>query len=246
VRAAMSEEVVFGLLRRVPLFAALPPSDLRSAAARAHSMSRKKGARIFEEGSSGDSCYVLTSGRAKVVLSGQAASEVILGTVEPFELVGELALIDRSPRSAGLVAIEDCQLIQLPSAAFLELRRNGAFEDKLVAHVATMLRRATEQLRAIYTYSSTERVAWCLARLGSRTGRRAGDAIVISPRPPHQELADMTGCSRETVTRILRHLKRSRWVTWDRQSLNLSARAFKRYLDVEEAAASGGEMARVV
>ena len=67
MRAAMSEEVVSGLLRRVPLFASLAPSDLRALAASAHSLSRKKGARIFEEGSSGDSCYILTSGRAKVV-----------------------------------------------------------------------------------------------------------------------------------------------------------------------------------
>lgn len=245
MRAAMSEEVVSGLLRRVPLFASLAPSDLRALAASAHSLSRKKGARIFEEGSSGDSCYILTSGRAKVVLSGPAATELILGTVEPFELVGELALIDSFPRSAGLVATEDSQLIQLPGAAFRELRKNRSFEDQLVAHVAAMLRGATEQLRAIYTYSSSERVAWCLARLGSRKGRRIGDAIVISPRPAHQELADMTGCTRETVTRILRQLKQSRSVAWDDQSLRLSARAFKRYLQLEDPSASS-EIARVV
>src|SRR5262245_61586156 len=135
----MPEDVVFGLLRRVPLFASLPAADLQRAAKTVRSIAKKKGARIFEEGSVADSCFVLTSGRAKVVISGQAGTEVILGTVEPFELVGELALLDNSPRSAGLVALDDCHLLRLTKPAFDDLRNNRAFEDKLVVHVTSML-----------------------------------------------------------------------------------------------------------
>jgi CRP-like cAMP-binding protein len=242
----MSEDVVFGLLRRVPLFAGLPAADLQAAAKTVRLLSKKKAARIFEEGSAADSCYVITSGRAKVVLSGAAATEVILGTVEPFELVGELALLDTSRRSAGLVAMEDCHLLRLPSASFHELRNNRAFEDKLIAHVTSMLRRATEQLRAIHTYSSTERVSWCLARLAARAGRQAGNAIVISPRPRHQQLADMTGCSRETVTRILLRMKRLKSVSWDDESLKLTESAFKRYLEVEAASNTSAELTPII
>ena len=109
-----------------------------------------------------------------------------------------------------------------------------------------MLRRATEQLRVIYTYSSAERVAWCLARLALRTGgRRVAGAIVIA-RPPHHELADMTGCTRETVTRVLLQLKRLKWVDWDAASLRLTESAFKRYLDVERAATHAADVSRVV
>jgi CRP/FNR family cyclic AMP-dependent transcriptional regulator len=246
VRSTMSEEVMLGLLGRVQLLADLPAADLQKAARVARPLSRKKGARIFEEGSVADSCYFITSGRAKVVLSGMNAVEVTVGTIEPFELVGELSLLDGAPRSAGLVAMQDCHLIQLTKAAFDALRRNEGFEDKLLRHVAKMLRRATEQLRVSYTYSSTERVAWSLARLASRGGRRVGETLIISPRPPHQELADMAGTSRETATRTLLHLKRLRWVTWDAETLRLNERAFKRYLDAEQATTGSVDIARVV
>jgi CRP/FNR family cyclic AMP-dependent transcriptional regulator len=233
VRAAMTPAVIFDLLQRVPLFSALPAIDLQAAAAGARSISRKKGARIFEENSPADSCYVLVTGRAKVVISGDAGVDITLGLVGPFELLGELALLDNSTRSAGLIALDDCQLIQIGRAAFLALRNNRQFEDKLVAHVTAILRRATEQLRVIYSYSSADRLSWCLARLASSNGERRGRALVISPRPTHQELADMTGCSRETVTRMLLKLKRENAIAWTDDDLLVDEHAFKRFLDIE-------------
>lgn len=234
----MDDRVVLGLLQRIPLFAAVPTAELLPVAAAARSQSKKKRVRIFDEGSAADSCYVIVSGRAKVVIAGRAGAEIILGTVEPGELVGEIALLDGAPRSAGLVALEDCQLIRIPGASFEALRSNRAFEDALVARLALMLRRSTEQLRAIHTYSSNERVAWCLARLAARSGARQGSTITISPRPPHHELADMTGCSRETVTRVLVHLRRLKRVTWNRDVLIIDEPAFRHYLEAERVAAT--------
>ena len=245
MRHVMSEELVVSFLQRVPLFAGLPAADLRAAARETRQLIKRKSATIFEEGSPADSCFVITAGRAKVVLSGPEATEVILGTVEPMELVGELSLLDSSRRSAGLVALEECQLLRLPKASFLQLRRNQAFEDRLVIHVTAMLRRATEQLRAIYTYDSAERVAWSLARLAIRSGRRVNGIVVISSQP-HQQLADMTGCSRETVTRVLTQLQKSKWINTEGDSWTLDESLFKRYLDVERAASNAEETTRVV
>jgi CRP-like cAMP-binding protein len=242
----MSDEVVFDLLRRVPLFGRVPAAELQEAAKATRAFTKRKGASIFDEGSPADSCYVVTAGRAKVVLSAQGGNEIILGTVEPFELVGELALLDSSPRSAGLTAMEDCQLLRMPKASFDALRANRAFDERLLLHVAAMLRRATEQLRAIYAYGSAERVCWCLARLAARGGRHAGGAVVISPRPPHQEIAEMTGCTRETVTRVLLQLKRLKRVSWDRDSVKLNEAAFRGYLEAAGTPAPPGDVARIV
>ena len=226
----MTDAAVFETLRRVPLFSDIPLVELQEVAKRSQGILKKSTARVFEEGSPADSCFVLTSGRAKVVLSGRADSEVILGIVEPLALIGELALLDNSTRSAGLVAVDDCHFIRITQASFRGLRNNSAFEAKLVAQVATTLRRANDQIRAIYTFDSKERVVWCLARLASQRGRRLGGEIVISPKPLHQELAEMTGCSRETVSRVLSRLRRLKWVNWDVDALRLQANAFSRYL----------------
>jgi CRP-like cAMP-binding protein len=226
---SMTDAAAIELLRRVPLFADVPAAELQMVAGRSQASWKKKGARVFEEGSPADCCYVLTSGRAKVVLSGTGESEVILGIIEPYALIGEIALLDRSMRSASLVTVEKSHFIRIAAQTFLELRNNRAFEDRLVANVTATLRHATDQLRAIYTYSSLERVAWCLAGLARQRGAPSGSEIAISPRPPHHELADMTGCSRETVSRILLRLRRMKWVSWDNQSLRLQIDVYRRY-----------------
>jgi CRP-like cAMP-binding protein len=117
-------------------------------AASARSISAKKNARIFEEGASADCCFVLTAGRARVVLGGWSDAEIILGVVRPKTLVGEIALFNRSTRSASLVAAEDCQLLRIPMTSFERLRQNARFEDRLVAHVVATLLHADDLRKA--------------------------------------------------------------------------------------------------
>lgn len=228
--ASMSEAVLSGLLRQVPLFAELPASDLEAVVRTARSISKRKGSRVFEEGSVADCCLVLTAGRAKVVLSGAGDAEITVGIVEPFTVVGEMGLLDGSARSASLIAIEESQFIRISDQAFHGLRKNRAFEDKLLAHVTSTLRRANDQLRAIYSFGADDRVRWALGRLARQRGRPQGGGIVIQPRPAHHELADMTGCSRETVSRALMKLKRKKYLTWDAHSLRVEIEGVKRRL----------------
>jgi len=246
VRAAMTEDAVFEHLRKVPLFADVASDDLRALAAAARALKVAKSARIFEEGSAPDACFVLTAGRAKVVLSGQRGTEVIVGSVEPYELVGELALLDGSRRSGGLVAISECRLLRLPRPLFLALRNNRAFEDKLMMHITSMLRRATEQVRVLSSYVAVERVSWSLARLATRMGTRQRGQVVIAPRPSQQELAEMSGCTRETVARVLRQLKHAGRLDWTAAAYVLDEKAFKRYLDSESDAIVAVDVARLV
>lgn len=226
---SMTDAAVVDQLSLVPLFADLAQAELRSLATGAQTFWKKQGVRLFDEGSPADGCLVLTSGRAKVVLSGPGDTEIVLEVVQPPSIIGELALLDRSPRSAGVVTVERSHFIKVAAPAFLELRRNSMFEDRLMVSVVRMLRRATEQLRAIYTYGSVDHLAWCLARLARQRGERVGGEIAISPRPRHHELAEMMGCARETVSRALLLLKRRKWVSWDQNSLRLRADVFRRY-----------------
>jgi len=243
---SMSEGVMSELLRRVPMFADLPQAEIESVTRTARALPRRKGARIFEEGSPADCCLVLTSGRAKVALSGAGGAEITLGFVEPFNVVGEMGLLDGSPRSASLIAIEECQFIRIPAQAFHALRRNPAFADRLLSHVSSTLRKANDQLRAIYTFRAEDRIVWGLGRLARQRGRTQGATIVIQPKPAHQELADMTGCSRETVSRALTSLKRRKCLTWDDDSLRLHADILERHIRGGLGLADVTELTRLV
>jgi CRP-like cAMP-binding protein len=229
---AMTRAAIKSWLRAVPLFSELSPDELEMLAMTARSVTAKKHARIFEEGAPGDCCFVLTSGRARVVLTGSGDTEITLGTLKPNDLVGEIALLNRSTRSASLIAIENCHFIRIPAASFDKLRKNPRFEDKVVAHTAATLRQANDQVRGMAPISTMARLAWCLNRLARQEGQPDGPIAVI-PRRKHQELAEMIGCARETVSRKLDTLKRKKCVSWDTRTMRVDLDGLQRYLRTE-------------
>ena len=230
--AAMTTAAKKEWLKSVFLFSTLSDGELEALAASATSITVQKHGRLFEEGAPGDCCYVLTAGEARVVLSGEGDSEMVVATIRPRMLVGELALLDGSPRSAAVIAAQLCRFIRIPATAFGELRKNESFEQRLVRHVALRLRETNDQIRGVSRGSSIARVAWCLSRVARQEGTLQGGGIVI-PKKPHQELAEMAGCSRETVTRALGALKRKKCVSWSGKTMRLEIEPLRRYVSTE-------------
>ena len=225
----MSKAVLKEWLKSVALFADLSETELDMLASTSRSTPARKGARIFEEGSPADCCYVLMDGEAKLVLSAEGGTEIILGVLRPTELVGEVALLDGAARSADLVTTGDSHLLRIPAASFETLRRNFRFEQRIVSHAMSLLRSANDQVRGTAALSSLSKVAWCLARLAKREGTRRGRSVAIRRRP-HQEMAEMAGLSRETVTRGLAILKRRNCLTWTEDTITIDVDAVSRVL----------------
>jgi CRP-like cAMP-binding protein len=227
----MTRDAIKRILTSIPLFADLPPGDLDALSSASRSVSFKRGARIFEEGAVGDCCYVLTHGKARVVLAGRGGTEILLNILTAPALVGEIALLDKSTRSASLVAAEDCHLIRIPAQAFEALRRNAMFEQRLVARVVITLRESDVRHR-VSSFPSINRIVWTLGRIARYGATREGAAIVID-KPAHHDLAEMAGCTRETVSRALQTLKRKKCLSWDADKMRLDFDALQRYVDTE-------------
>jgi len=229
---AMNKAAMKHCIQAVPLFAGVAESQMDLLVADSRLVAFKKGARIFEEGTAAECCYVLTEGKARVVLAGSRGTEILLQILVPAALVGELALLDGSTRSASLIAAEACQLIRISAAAFGRLRQDAAFEQRLVAGLLALMRAADDRVRVISSFPSAQRVAWCLGRIARLSGRRDDSAIVI-PKPPHNELAQMAGCTRETVSRTLNLLQRKKYLSWDHDQMRIDVIAMQRLLNTE-------------
>jgi len=200
-------------LRRVALFASLSDDDLGSLSRAGITDWARAGTAILKEGAPANGVIVLTEGRAKVVIAGQKGQDIILAIVEPLSVVGELALLDRSPRSATVTALERTGFVEIPLQPFEALLKNNrAFAEAIARHLAATLRHANEQLRAICTLPAERRVAWCLRRIARQQAKQDGSSYLIRPSPLQQDIADMTACSRETVSRALAILKRKNCV----------------------------------
>ncbi|HLF96636.1 MAG TPA: Crp/Fnr family transcriptional regulator [Methylococcaceae bacterium] len=197
------------MLENVSMFAGLAPEDLERLESGAQKHTYRRGAIILSQGELSDSLYVVLSGRFKAYMANEDGREVLLDFLAPGDAFGELSLLDGEPRSASVMAVETSQLAVLPRRHFLECAQSTpAIPVALLQALARRTRGLAGMVGNLALMDVYGRVASALLGLAKEEveGRRATPAIT------HQELASMTGASREMVTRILNDLKRGGYI----------------------------------
>ena len=114
----MSEDkIMFDFLKRVPLFADLPDSDLKLLCDMAEEVRLSAGEELFAEGSPGDRAYIIMEGELEV-LKASSERDVLLNVLQPTDVVGEMALLENKPRMASVRARTDSSLIAIHKEQF--------------------------------------------------------------------------------------------------------------------------------
>ena len=142
------------------------------------------------------------------IVTGVDGRETILSFLERGDFFGEMSLIDGEPRSASVRTVSDSQLMIIYRDAFLSLiKQYPELAMSLLSEMSKRLRKANKQIGSLSTMSVSGRVAGTLLNLMEERGVRIhtdnGKMVtVIHNRPTQQQLADMSGTTRETVSRI--------------------------------------------
>ena len=204
-RPAGPTEQVTDLLRGVPLFAALQEDGLGAAVRVGSTRTYAAGQIICHQGDPGDRLYAVLHGLVKVVFTSERGDEIVLRTVGDGEVFGELALLDGSPRSASVVAVESTQVFMLLRDRLLELmRHNPRIADEFLRMLGHLVRRLTEQAGDLVFLDLPGRLAKLLLQLADRHGTAGG--AVLNRRLTQSDLAAMIGASRPAVNRALQSL----------------------------------------
>ena len=132
-----SSRAKLDLLRRVPAFAGCNDKELAEAARHVDEWAVAAGTALTREGAVGHEAFVIIDGTADVLINGEAVAE--LG---PGQFVGEMAMLDRRPRSATVVARTDMRLLLIGPAAFDEFASLRAVSRELTKELADRLRQA--------------------------------------------------------------------------------------------------------
>ena len=109
-----------GLLQAMPVFGGIRDDIVAFVLDRAPSVTVAQRGFFFHEGEPADCMYVLERGKA-VVVKDAAGSERVLRMLERGDCFGEMSLMDLSPRSASVRALEDCSALQVSAACLFEL-----------------------------------------------------------------------------------------------------------------------------
>jgi CRP/FNR family transcriptional regulator, cyclic AMP receptor protein len=192
-----------------PLDTTVLPLPLRTLAARGTPRSYRKGTLIIEEGTHGDTLYLLLAGRVRVFSSDPRGREVVYGVYGPGDYFGEMSL-DGGARSASVIADSLCTCAVLTRQTLREhIKAEPEFAFELIARVIQRARLATQSARSMALLDVYGRVVQLLESLAEPQG---DGTRLVRERLTHAELAARVGCSREMVSRLLKDLERGAWL----------------------------------
>lgn len=133
-------------LTRFELFKDLPKDVLDKLGGIIETVSIQKNDALFHQDDPGDALYLIQRGWVKIVNEAAKESEVVLNHIGPGGIIGEMAMIDQAPRSTGVIAISDLELLKLKSEDFLTLL------NEQPAITIPMIRSVSKRLRFATTY----------------------------------------------------------------------------------------------
>jgi CRP-like cAMP-binding protein len=167
--------------------------------------------------------FVVTEGRVKVVVTSEEGDEMLLVTLQPVDVFGELALIDGEPRSASAETLEPTKVLVLTRTTFLEtLHESPAMTESLLRSMGAVLRRLTEQAADLVFLDLHGRVAKLLLGLAEKGGD-GGSATELDLKLTQTDLASMVGGSRQSVNQILRSFEQRGYLEMQGRKLILKA-----------------------
>lgn len=194
-------------LRQVPLFEGLKEEDLEAIASVTVTRSFSKDQVIILAEEEGDALFIIHTGQVKVSIVSEDGREVILSLLREGAVFGELALLDEKPRSANVVAMEDAELYMVHRGDFLQLLyRVPKIAISLLSELASRLRKTDRKIEGLALLDVTSRISETLLQLADEQGEKTAAGMHIANRPTHQQLANMSGTTRETVSRVLKRL----------------------------------------
>ncbi|MBI2619002.1 MAG: Crp/Fnr family transcriptional regulator [Ignavibacteriales bacterium] len=217
----MNEEL--GFLRNVPIFADLDDVELEKIAKLGSRKKYKKGNIIVLEQEMGAALFIIISGKVKVVRTDEEGREVILSIFGPGEFFGEMALLDGLSRSATVVATAKAELLMIHRREFLDLLQEfPPVAISLLAELTMRLRKADAQIKSLSLKDAAGRVANVILLLADDVGIFKKGKVVVEDLPLQQDMANMAGTSRETVSRMMHQFMEKGHISLEANKLTIN------------------------
>ena len=164
-----------------------------------------KGSMIILEEEYGDVVFLVKKGTIKITRVNDEGKEVILALMGKYDIVGEMSVVDGEARSANVLAQEDCELYAIRSEDFLDiLKNNFKISFLLMSELAARIRKSDQHIEALSLSDAEHRIGVSILNLAEEMGVIRQGKVTIENLPFQQDIANMSGTSRETVSRILK------------------------------------------
>ena len=216
------EKRALALLKKIPLLSFLPLDTRERLAGKVeiHEVPRRRV--IYLPGDPGETVYFIATGRVKISKVTQDGKELTLAYYEAGELLGEFCLIDGSPRQNMAEAAESSALLELDRKEFAAIfadHPQAAWD--LIKILAVRRRDIENKIEQLIFRDVGSKLAELLLDLSREHGVKHNGGILLSTKITHQEMANIIGSTRETVSLALAQFKKKGLITNEGRKLIL-------------------------
>lgn len=196
--------LVVEFLRAMPVFAALPGTEIAALAAAASEVACRPREYVFMEGDPSAWLCIVRRGRVRIVRHSRTGKDVVLELLGPGEVFGAVAVIERRPYPATAQAIERSAIVKLPTEVFLPVAdRHPSVIREMALTIGRRLRAAHDAVKSLAVEPVEARLAATLLRLARREGVTGRRGLELPFHLTRQSLADMSGTTVETTIRVV-------------------------------------------
>ena len=210
------------LVRDFPIFRSIAEEDVRAILSAGQTRRVERKAAVFEQGQTAAEFFVLLHGHLKVVQTTPDGQQIIVRIVDPGELYGVAVALGRPDYPASAVALEESITLAWPSSSWGALvERAPALAVNALQTIGQRVQEAHTRIREFSTEEVERRVAHLLLRIVKVSGRKPGETADVAFPIKRQDVAEMTGTTLYTVSRVLSGWEQQGLVSGGRERISV-------------------------
>ena len=214
-------------LSSVSIFSDLSDSELSNIQSLCKTRKYPKNSMIILEEEMGDVVFIVMTGTVKITRVNDEGKEVILAMLGSGEVFGEMAILDGESRSANALAQENCEVVTINREDFLNvIKTNNKVAINLMTEFAIRLRKSDQQIEALSLDDAEHRIGVSILNLAEEMGVIRKGVVTVDNLPYQQDIANMAGTSRETVSRVMKIFEDRGLITKTGHKLSIPDYAF--------------------
>ena len=215
----MATETKLWHLENFNLFNGLPMEEIEKIAGMASMKTPEKGQHIYFPEDPSTAIYFLKTGRVKISSMSDSGRENIKSIINPGELFGEMSLADEGVRRDSAIAMDDDVMICAVSLKDMEnsMRSYPKMSLRITKLIGFRLRKMERRLEGLIFKDARTRIVDFLKELAEENGVAVGDEIMVKHHLTHQDIANLTASSRQTVTTVLNDLRSKNLIYFERK-----------------------------
>jgi CRP/FNR family cyclic AMP-dependent transcriptional regulator len=197
-------EINIESLTKAEVFSTLTVDELKEVRNNMIVKKFRKNETILYEEDTNKYMYVILEGSAKVAKMTEDGKEIILAVHEAGDSFGEISLIDGKTTTASVLAMQDSIIAFMLRESFFSLiYSQKKILENLLKKLCSLIRENVDTIELLNFNNASQRIKVLFMKLSHKYGEETSKGIILRIKLTHQDMANMAGLTRETVTRVI-------------------------------------------